>query len=182
MSQKAITINTPESASAHITADDDAYILYALAGCRSGILSGLECTKVSDNELSLASGGVSNRGYVLRIEGGDSESISIPTGTAGVGRIDIVAARFTRGASGNADSHEIVLITGEAAENPVPPALTQSDIDAGGSVNELALYHVRIDGITISSITRVAEYIGAPRITVSETAPANPREGDLWFW
>ena len=67
MSQKAITIQTPDWEIPHITADDDAFIYASLAGVQSGILGDLTCVKVDNNTVRLSGGGVMNRGHILRI-------------------------------------------------------------------------------------------------------------------
>jgi hypothetical protein len=187
MSQKAITINTASETPAHITADDDAYIYNAILGGQSGILSGLSCTKVNDNTVVLSDGGFSNQGYIVRIEKGDTESFTVDTGSQGVSRIDTIISEFSRNAAGEFDTHQLKLIKGTPSVSPTAPALTSQSIDGGGVLSQLPLYHIRIDGISITSITAAAQTVtqaneGAVTVFVQENEPSSAAVGDLWIW
>lgn len=183
MSQKAITINTPSSASAHITADDDAFILNSVLGEKSGILGSLTCRKVSNNTVRLSGGGASNMGYALHVPKGESEDLTVTSGTQGLSRHDLVVAEFKRGSSTTADQLVFKVVTGTAAATPADPALTESDLLSAGSVNQVALFRIVISGTTLSSIEQVAPTLsGAQRnLFVGINEPAAAYEGDIWF-
>lgn len=182
MAQKAVTIYTPTGSTPHITAEDDAFIHDALLGSNSGSFGNLVCTRVDDNTVRLSGGGVSNRGYILYVPAGDTCDLTIATGTQGMSRHDIIASRFVRGGGTVADTHEFVAVQGEASSAPSDPTLTHSTLVSSGDVNEVALFRVIITGTAITAIERLEVAKSEPRITVSETAPESPREGDLWFW
>ncbi len=184
MSQKAITINTPLSSDAHITADDDAFIHNAILGEKSGILGSLTCERVSDNLIRLAGGGASNRGYVLYVPNGESEELAIVSGTQGLSRHDIVAAQFTRGSAEVADELVFTVITGDAGTSPADPALVTGDLLTAGDVNQVALFRIVIKGTTLTSVEQIAETLGGGtgrKLFVGSEEPANAAEGDLWF-
>lgn len=162
MSQKAITIYTPSGSEPHISADDDAFIHHSLLGGRSGMLGKLVCTRVDDNTVRLSGGGVSNRGFILRVPEGECYDLTVENGAAGVNRIDIVAARFTKGGADNADKHEFTVIRGTSAAEPVPPALVSGELASIGDICELALFHVRLSGTSIESITPVCADASVP--------------------
>ena len=156
MSYKAITIFTPAGTEPHITAEDDAFIHDSLLGGRSGILGSLSCTKLSNTSIRLAGGGVSNGGYILYIPKNESHELAVAAGTQSLRRHDLVVAEFRKGGGAEADSHVFKVIKGTASADPSDPALTQSDLLTAGSVRQLALFRLVIDGVSLSAVERVA--------------------------
>lgn len=165
MGQKAITIYTPPSAGAHINAEDDAQLNRALIGGTGITLADnmLACTKISDNLVRLASGQFSNQGYMLAVQGGTTCDLAVDSGAAGEYRRDLVCAEFIRGGGDTADTHEFVVIKGTAAASSsaaVDPTLTQDDLAQSGSHRQEPLYRLNVNGTTLESIERVANYVG----------------------
>ena len=188
MGQKAITIYTPSGSTAHIAAEDDAFIHRALLGGVSGILGGLTCVKVDDNTVRLSGGGASNRGYILWIPDGTTLELTIDSGSAGLNRVDVVASEFVRGGGETADTHAIKIIKGTAvAGTPAAPAMAASSLLNAGNVNRVALYYVTLSGTEITGISRAGQHLptfsdGAPHIYVQQSQPSAPSTGDLWLW
>lgn len=156
MSYKAITIFTPAGAEPHITAEDDAFIHDSLLGGKSGILGSLSCTKVSNTSVKLAGGGVSNKGYVLYIPKNKSHELAVSAGTQSLRRHDLIVAEFKKGGDADADSYTLRIITGTASATPADPSLTVSDLLTKGSVNQIALFRIVMNGLTLESVERVA--------------------------
>ncbi len=184
MSQKAITINTPNSAAAHITADDDAFIHHAMLGEKSGILGSLKCVIAGDNAVRLSGGGASNKGYILHIPKGESENLTVISGTQGLSRHDIVAAQFTRGSSSTADKLIFTVVTGSASTAPTDPQMTESDLLSAGDVNQVALFRLIINGTTLTSVEQIAPSLPSSSgrtLYVGTEEPQEANEGDLWF-
>ncbi len=184
MGQKAITINTPASADAHITADDDAFIHHALLGEKSGIMGSLVCERVGDNAVRLSGGGASNRGYVLYIPNGESEDLTVVSGTQGLSRHDLVVAQFTRGSSDVADELIFTVVTGSASSEPSDPTLVTSDLLSAGDINQVALFRIIINGTTLTSIEQVSSSSSSEAgrtLYVGADTPSSAVEGDLWF-
>ena len=160
MSQKAITIQTPDWEVPHITADDDAFIYASLAGVQSGILGDLTCVKVDNNTVRLSGGGVLNRGHALRIPADEILDLSVDSGTAGYKRYDVVAAEFVKGGGEVADSFEIKIIKGLlSTTEPQMPTMTTSDLIDSGDINQIALFKLQIDGTTMSVAQRMIDTI-----------------------
>lgn len=165
MGQKAITIYTPSDAAAHIYAEDDAQVHRGLIG-GSGIMladNNLACSIVNNNTVRLASGIYSNQGYLIAVQGGTTADLVVQSGTAGAYRRDLVVAHFVRGSGEVADAHTFKVIRGEdasSAAGAADPALTQDDLTIGGSERMEALFRLIINGTTIESVERVANYIG----------------------
>lgn len=165
MGQKAITIYTPDSATPHIYAEDDAQIHRALIGS-SGITladNQLACTKVNDNTVRLASGLYSMQGYMLAVQAGTTQDLTIDSGSAGAYRHDLIVADFVRGGGNTADTFEFKVVKGTnatSAAGAADPSITQDDLRTGGSHRQEILYQIIINGTEVSSIVRVAPYIG----------------------
>lgn len=166
MAQKAITIYTPESQEPHIFAEDDAQVYRAVFG-GSGITEAdekLACTIVDNNTVMVASGLYSNQGYLLSIPGGESITLTIGSGTAGMYRRDLVISEFSRGGGDTPDAHVFKVlqgVEGAADDDSLRPALQQDDLRTGGSFRQESLYEVKISGITITSVIRMANYVGS---------------------
>lgn len=165
MAQKAITIYTPSDATPHIYAEDDAQVHRGLIG-GSGIMladNKLACTEIDSNTVALASGVYSNQGYLLVVQGGTSQTLSVDSGIAGTYRKDLVCAHFVRGGGATADQHYFEVVKGTPASSvsaAADPTLTQQDLVTGGSVRQEALFRIVLSGTEITAIERVAPYIG----------------------
>lgn len=185
MGQKAITVYTPSTAAPHITADDDAFIYRSILGGISGILGGLTCIKVDNNNIQLSGGGVSNRGHILRIPDDEVLNLSIGTGSAGYRRYDSIVAEFLKGGGDTADSYEIKVIQGTAAaSSPSAPTFTTSELLNTGDINQIELYRVYINETTLSSITQIADSLpaNATKITYGTgDPPSSGNNGDVYL-
>ena len=165
MAMKGITIYTPDTATPHIYAEDDAQIHRALIGS-SGITladNQLACTKVNDNTVRLASGLYSMQGYMLSVQPGTTQDLTIDSGSAGAYRHDLVVADFVRGGGDTADAFEFKVVKGTNATSAgaaADPSITQDNLITGGSHRQEIVFRVLISGTEISSIERVAPYIG----------------------
>lgn len=114
----------------------------------------------------------------IRIMGGDAmvcgrhwaidgsyEEYVIENGVPGYSRIDLVVARIETSPS---EQVEIIVRRGaDAATDPVPPSWQDGDLNAGDSVAEQPLYHVRVDGLTPQEPVRLFDlapdpYVGHP--------------------
>ena len=131
----------------------------------------------------LSGGGASNMGYALHVPKGESEDLTITSGTQGLSRHDLVVAEFKRGSSTTADKLDFKVVTGTASAAPADPALVTGDLISSGSVNQVPLFRVIISGTTLSSIEQVAPTLGGAQrnLFVCADEPAVAYEGDIWF-
>lgn len=165
MGMKAITIYTPDTETPHIYAEDDAQIHRALIGS-SGITladNQLVCTIVNDNTVRLASGLYSMQGYMLSVQAGTSQDLTIDSGSAGAYRHDLIVADFVRGGGNTSDTFVFKIIKGTNATSAgaaADPVITQDDLRNGGSHRQEILYRVVISGTEISAVERVASFVG----------------------
>lgn len=165
MGQKAITIYTPTSAGAHIYAEDDAQLHRALLG-GSGITLAddhLTCTIINNNTVRLSSGQYSNQGYMLAVEGGTTQDLTVQSGSQGAFRHDLVVASFVRGGGDTADTHVFAIVKGTDAtteSGATDPTLQQDDLTSGGTNRQEAIYRLIINGTTLAAVERIAPYVG----------------------
>lgn len=157
MASKAITIYTPPETAPHIGAQDDAFIYDTLLGGRSGVLGDLTCTASDANTLTLSGGGVSNRGYVMYVPAGETQTLTVPSCEQGLWRIDIVAAAFTKGGGTTADTHVFTVIRGEESDDPTEPEVESTAPEAAGDVSRTALFRVFVGGDGIVDVMTLAQ-------------------------
>ncbi len=159
--ERGININSIAPEQKYEYAEDRGAIYQGIFG-QSGILNiaeKLDCTKYSNNEVRMASGDYINQGYQIRIPFGETHAFEIENGTIGQKRHDLIIAEFER-VSQLKDAHSFKVIKGTSnSTNPQDPALTQQDLNAGGTLRQEALYRIVLDGIEITGIERVADYI-----------------------
>lgn len=159
--ERGININSIAPEQKYEYAEDRGAIYQGIFG-QSGILNiaeKLDCTKYSNNEVRMASGDYINQGYQIRIPFGETRAFEIENGTIGQKRHDLIIAEFER-VSQLKDAHSFKVIKGTSnSTNPQDPALTQQDLNAGGTLRQEALYRIVLDGIEITGIERVADYI-----------------------
>ena len=161
MAQKGLIKN---SDTADVSAENMAAAFHAMIGS-SGILdrfNNLACTKIRDNSVQLNSGIYSLRGFLLAVEPGTTANLTIDSGTSGQKRNDLVVAELVKGGSGvGIDTLQFKIIKGTSTSGiPVDPTLVQQDVNAAGVTCQEALFRVKLDGVTITTIEVVASLIG----------------------
>lgn len=162
MAQKGIIRN---STTADVSAENMAAAFHAMIGS-SGILNrfnNLACTKLTDNSVRLDSGVYSLRGFLLHVEPGTTINLAIDSGTAGQKRNDLIVAELVKSGGGTGiDTLQFKVIKGASTSGtPADPALVQQDVNASaGTTCQEALFRVKLDGVTITTIEAVASLIG----------------------
>lgn len=147
----------------HITALQDREANQGSYGTASYILdvgNKMNATIISANEVRIDYGALSHQGCLGNIDRGLYESLAISNGTHGMKRSDLIVCRYTKEAETNIENLELVVIEGTpAASNPSDPPYNTGNIQYGASPVDFPLYRVNINGITISSVTRIAPYV-----------------------
>ena len=142
----------------NVTASIDAYIHHCLFGYNGVFKCGqqLKCEIINNNLLKIYDGLFINQGRFYRIAPGSYEEIKLENGVVAVSptttqsatkRYDLIVSHFET--DGVNEKHEIKVISGEGE---TVPQYTDSDTFNGGTVSEMPLYLVEIDGISIKSV------------------------------
>ena len=157
---------------AHITADQIRDQNQGCFGSGSYILdvgSKLEATAISATSVQLEDGIISHQGCTASIPYGSTETVTIGNGTQGMLRIDLIVARYTKDAGTGVEDMELAVIQGTAAaSNPSVPSYNQGSIHAGDSPVDMPLFEVALDGVSIDSITQVAQVVQTQAETDAE--------------
>lgn len=147
----------------HITSTQDRDANQGTFGTGSYILdvgSKMAATIISANEIRIADGIVSHQGCLGSISSGSYDSVAIANGTQGMQRRDLIVCRYEKDAETNVESLSLVVIEGTpAASSPTTPSYNTGSIQVGDSPVDMPLYRVNISGVSISSVTKIANEI-----------------------
>lgn len=134
-----------------VSAELHGYMYDAIHG-NSGVFdygNKLEYELVSNNEIKIKDGLILNCGRFMRVVG--TESIAIENGVSGTTRYDLIVAHFET--DGINEMHDIRIIKGDS--DGTLPTPTQEEIYNGGTVYELPLYSIYINGLNVEAITKL---------------------------
>lgn len=167
----------------HITAAQDRAQNQGCYGEDSYILnvgSKLAATASSATEIHIADGVVSHQGCVGVIDQGTYDVVEIGSGSQGYNRIDLIVCRYERNSDTNEESLSIVAIEGTPSSGtPAVPAYTQGDIQGGDLIADMPLYQVRLSGVSIASITKVAANVLTQAELTAKAAQLAAKDAEL---
>lgn len=147
----------------HITSAQDRAENQGTFGTGSYILNvGLKMAAeiISATEVRIKDGVLSHQGCLGIIESGMYDALTIANGSQGMKRRDLIVCRYEKNAETNVESLSLVVIQGTATSGtPTDPSYNTGSIQGGDSPVDFPLYRVNINGVSISSITQVAENI-----------------------
>ena len=147
----------------HVTAWQDRDLNQGIFGSGTYILSvgsKMAASIISNNEIRIADGAVVMQGCLGVIQKGTYDTIAIDNGSQGLARHDLICAQYSKNGSTGVESMSLVVIKGTAASSASDPAYTSGDIQNGDSPVQVPIYRVALDGLSISSITRLVDEIG----------------------
>ena len=148
---------------AHITAAQDRAGNQGAIGTGSYIMNvgnKLQPVVQSANEVRIKDGAVCHQGCIGVIAAGSYEAVSIANGAQGMNRTDLIVCRYTKNAGTGVESLDIVCIQGTASSGtPETPSYNTGNIQNGDSPVDMPLFEVHVTGITIDSVTQVAQNV-----------------------
>ena len=166
----AMKIVTGYTGVPHITSQQDRDVNSGAYGEGSYILpvgNQFAATISSATRVTLASGAFSLQGCVGVLEYGSTQFMDIESGTVGENRNDLIVVRYKR--DQNAESLELAVITGTPSTGTAAdPSYTSGIIAAGDNVVEFPLYRVKIEGVAIVAVERIASVIMSTSALTSE--------------
>ena len=128
-----------------------------------GVGAELAATIISANEVDIADGTVVCQGCTAEVPRGTTESMAIENGSQGMLRTDLIVVRYTKNAGTAVESMELAVIKGTpVSSNPQRPSHTTGSIAEGDTTVDFPLYDVNIDGISITSVTRIMDLVSVP--------------------
>lgn len=165
MSDNPFRIVTGYTGVAHITPQQDRYINQGSFGTGCVILptgNQFNLTISSAMQLNLYDGAVSLQGCVGVVDAGALRTITLEPGTTGMKRIDYVCVKYEKVSGSGIESMGIVVKTGTpVAGTPTAPTYTSGSIEGGDTLVEAPIWQVNIDGLSVTTVERVANVINS---------------------
>ena len=151
----------------NIEAKDHAIYFDYLFG-KNGVMNRgnrLDMTVQSSNLVKLKDGIVVVQGRPFLIYPNEVVDVPIESGTQNMKRNDLIVAEFSK--TSDADIFSFKAIKGTpSASNPVDPQLTQQDTLSSGTVFQLPLFRIRLNGINVESTDDLRIFIPSMNDTV----------------
>lgn len=113
----------------------------------------LKANIISNSSVRILDGDILMKGRHIRVEG--YEDLTIDTGSAGVSRIDLIVMTYQKQTSNGVESAKLEVIKGNPTSGtPVEPSYVDGDILNGATKNQMPLYSVRINGVSLASVSK----------------------------
>lgn len=145
----------------HIKSADDASLMQAVYGYNDVVLdrnNTFSYDVISNNIIRVHDGEALMQGRYIKMDKGDYVDLNIDNGHTGYKRIDVIAIEYSRDEETNIEEANLVVVKGPETqeEEATAPELIDGDtVDGSASTNQMALYHVKIDGLSIAEVTKV---------------------------
>ena len=157
----AVEIVTGYTGKPHITSQQDAVLNAAsLATGGKYILSvGKQLSyELKSNTLVRINGGYAiNQGRLMGMNTDDYEELDISVGLAGSKRCDLIVIHYSKDSSTGIEKAELKVIEGTAGADYVDPEYLDNNLLGGDYLeDDLVLYRVKINGLSIETIEQVA--------------------------
>jgi hypothetical protein len=159
-------IVTGHTGEKHVSAQDDS-IRNVMLGEFGGrgvfpVFDQFAATAITANEVRVGSGYGCNQGRLFKIDRNSYDSCVIENGSVGYKRVDLIVARYLKNEQTGIESCRLVVIKGTPDENSyIDPEYTVGNILNGALQDDMPMYRVKIDGITIDSIERMCTIYGS---------------------
>ena len=145
----------------HVKSTDDASLMQAIYGYDDVVLdrnNTFSYDVISNNIIRVHDGEALMQGRYIKLDKGNYVDLNIDNGHTGYRRIDVIAIEYSKNDETNIEEANLVVVKGSETqqEQATVPELTEGDtVDGSASTNQMALYHVKIDGLSIVAVTPV---------------------------
>ena len=145
----------------HVKSADEASLMQAICGYKDVVLdrnSTFSYDIISNNIVRVNDGEALMQGRYIKLDKGNYVDLNIDNGHTGYKRIDVIAIEYTRDEETNIEEANLVVIKGHETqeEKANPRWIAEGDtVDGSASINQMPLYHVKIDGLSITDVTPV---------------------------
>lgn len=191
MAFRGLTINTVESESPHVYAENDAAIYQAILGDGDLLLNygdNFNVDILSYNTVRVNSGLLSVQGHIGIIEIDDAQDLVLENGTSGVTRHDLIVAEFSTTGNHGIDTFALKVLKGNS--NGTLPDVTAEDLNNGGKVRQFAIADVTMTNLSITDVTILPTvatnmsdllYALNERISYGTAEPTGGKNGDIYI-
>lgn len=147
-----MNIVTGYTGTPHVTANEAQALNQGIFGPENYVLDvgqKFSATLVDANNITIEDGEGVIQGVQFRIAPGETENVSIDSGTTGYNRIDLICARYTKDVQTGVEAVNLVVIKGTpTASTPAEPSFNSGDVLLGDSPVDFPLYKVTLTGVT----------------------------------
>lgn len=152
-----ITLVTGYAGAQHITSDDAGSFNAAMMGNGEFVMdrgNKFTATIEDNNIIKIADGDILMQGRHIRIKPDDYEELDIEEGITGCKRQDLIVVTYEKNEVTSVETAKLEVLTGipVADGSETDPEYETGDLLAGAIKNQMPLYRVNIDGLTIKSI------------------------------
>lgn len=160
---------------AHITADqirDHNIAMYGNGDYVLPVGDKLAYEIVNNNTINMSSGMVVMNGARAVTGYGKTEVLTIENGTSGYKRADIIVAEYSKDNETLVESVTVKVVKGTLGSAYSDPDLVTGDIRAGATKRQMALYRVKVNGLSIEVVekmwTAAVATLGANIVPISK--------------
>ncbi len=107
---------------------------------------------ISNNLIKVKSGFAINQGRKIEIAINDYEEVTIDNGLQGMKRCDLIVLRYEKNSDSGIETANLVAIKGTSTDAYAEPVYTEGDILTGKAVDDILLYKVFINGLSIENV------------------------------
>jgi hypothetical protein len=154
-----MNIVTGYTGTPHVTANEAQALNQGIFGPENYVLDvgqKFSATLVDANNITIEDGEGVLQGVQFRIAPGETENVSIDSGTTGYNRIDLICARYTKDAQTGVEAVNLVVIKGTpTSSTPSEPSYNTGNVLLGASIVDFPLYKVTITGVT-PTVSRIS--------------------------
>lgn len=169
----SVNIVTGMTGQAHITSDDDRIRNAYYIGNSKYVFEyghSFEPTILNNNLIRIQDGMLVNQGTQIGIELTDYEDVVIENGLSGVNRNDLIVMRYEKEADTGTESGKLVVIKGTSGATATDPEYISGNIlDGGDLIDDMPLYRVRIESLSIVAVEPLFTLYHLPVIATEET-------------
>lgn len=167
---------TGHKGEAHITAEDQGAFNAGIFGDVDAILSiGEKCraSAITANTVRIYDGEIVMHGRHVRIARDTYVDVPIENGTQDMNRNDLIVVRYTKEADLGYENAEFVVLKGtETAGTATDPTPTAGDLLSEGCLcYDMPLYRVKLTGITVAAVERLAEVLPTMKEYIETVKP-----------
>lgn len=170
---------------AHITAEDQGAFNAAVVGNGQYVFNRgnkLAASVITNNQIRVLDGDILMQGRHIRLAENTYIDLAIENGAQGVKRNDLIVVRYTKDKETGIEDSNLVVIKGIAvADTPADPTYTSGDIINDHAVlNDMPLYRVPLDGLTVGELTPLFEIIESARTADRRSIQTTATIGTSW--
>lgn len=140
---------------AHISASmirDHNLSLYGDNDCVLPVGNKFSYEVVNNNTIRISDGMAIIGGARTIIEYGQTETAAIENGVSGYMRNDIIVIEYSKDNETLVESATVKVVKGSIGSSGVDPSLVTGNIRAGATVRQMALYRVKLNGLSIEGV------------------------------